>query len=603
MWGLVFTLPATAANRLFAVLPLDVRMTQGRMSEAARASIEEMLRDEAANRLAQTGWTVVTGEATLQVLADNGVNSGECNDEACHFSVARELAADKFISGSVQFADDEFTASVRLIDTQTGRILSSEHINGKSARELRDALQPRIAGFFTRAALNESPDAPQSVADPASSNGTVIVNSLPPGATVTVDGTAVGVTPLTQAMAAGSYDLGFELPGYVPVWKPLVVEAGHESTVSTRMVEQRLFARVLNDGYIEVSATPAAASITIDGKPSGVGRQGPFAFGRHIVRAEAPGYTASEMPVIVGATPAAASLELSHGTGSLMVATNVAADCTAQGVRVRVNPLSTEKIEVTPGSVSLACTRLGYERTARLVIVGAGELVFVAMTLVPREGEPAPAETSSDPSDATGGLEITVHQKAPPTFALPSAAAPQEETSPGVAPVSFVVAAAAPVLPAPQRAETTRTEPKSGQQFVALSGAPGRSDAAVWFAHSPVTVAAFARCVQAGGCRPKSVLRRVRSRAWRHRRRRSSADGSVVTCQRRRNGRRPPPWPVARRARELTAARCFRRSCGSGQRRALAAGRWWRLWPGRRPAPRCGWPRTVMYSRRSPATR
>jgi hypothetical protein len=573
---------ASAEGKLFAVLPLDVRMTHGQMSEAAQTSIEEMLRDESANHLAQAGWTVLTGETTLQVLSDNGVDIAKCNDEGCHLSIAREIDVDRFISGSVQYADDEFTASIRLIDTRTGRILSSEHISGKTAHDLRSAFEPRVAEFFSRASLAAS--GPQPAADanqPADAKasqtaasqtavsqtaatqvtvsqvneapvpppqGSLHVTSTPSGATVTVDGAVVGTTPLTKTMPVGSYDVSMEMPGYVPVWKPVVIDTDRESSVSERMVEQRLFIRVLADSYIKVLTNPPGASVFIDGRPAGTGRQGPFTAGRHTVSAQAEGYRPTELNVAVSSgTTALAILTLTRARGAVMVSTNVEADCSAQGIRARVNPGQAERLDVAAGNVAVTCRRLGYEDLSRVVKVLSDEMVFLPMTLLPREDARTTYDASSsrmydnsgsrtyDSSSSTqssdssqGGLEIRVVSEAPEetrsdstVYADPSAnlssgtfeLTPSRRAAPQVQPEAF----AAPE-PGPAAGARSWVEPKSGLEFVYFGNngsncadddvfckaedtlGTGSSVPPAWVTRGPVTVAAYARCIESGAC-------------------------------------------------------------------------------------------------------
>ncbi len=145
--------PDAAAARLIAVLPLDVTHAEGQLKPAGRADLEEMLRDIAADTLGPQGWTVLTGETTLQVLQDNGVDASRCGDENCSLSMAREIKADKFLSGNVRYVDGLFTASIRLVDTATGCILSSASIEGANERALREDLRARSAEFFARGGL------------------------------------------------------------------------------------------------------------------------------------------------------------------------------------------------------------------------------------------------------------------------------------------------------------------------------------------------------------------------------------------------------------------------------------------------------------------
>ena len=53
-----FSSAALAVDKTIVVLPLDVTKTAGKLGPEARASLEEQLRDEAANALSGSGWTV-----------------------------------------------------------------------------------------------------------------------------------------------------------------------------------------------------------------------------------------------------------------------------------------------------------------------------------------------------------------------------------------------------------------------------------------------------------------------------------------------------------------------------------------------------------------
>jgi formylglycine-generating enzyme required for sulfatase activity len=147
------TKEAVAPRKLLAVLPLDMSHTKGKLDADGQASLEEMLRDVTANTLTGKGWTVLTGETTLQVLVDSGVDPSKCGDESCHLGSARKLNVEKFISGGVQFVDAEFTASVRLIDTKTGRIIGSVDLEGKTVTELRKDWMAKANGFFAQAGM------------------------------------------------------------------------------------------------------------------------------------------------------------------------------------------------------------------------------------------------------------------------------------------------------------------------------------------------------------------------------------------------------------------------------------------------------------------
>jgi hypothetical protein len=172
--------PVEAASKLIAVLPLDVSHAKGQIDADAEASLEEMLRDVAAAHLAKGGWTVLTGETTLQVLKDNGVDATACSDQTCHLSMARELKAETFVSGGVQFVEGTFTASVRLIDAATGKIRASTRVEAKTVTELRQRFEARADEFFALGGLHPTPatasraDRPQNGSADAGSSGVAV---------------------------------------------------------------------------------------------------------------------------------------------------------------------------------------------------------------------------------------------------------------------------------------------------------------------------------------------------------------------------------------------------------------------------------------------
>jgi serine/threonine protein kinase len=69
----------------------------------------------------------------------------------------------------------------------------------------------------------------------AVAEGSVIFETRPAGATVFVDGRAIGVTPLTVALAPGSHGVRLERSGYRPVTTGVVVRAGERTRVAARL--------------------------------------------------------------------------------------------------------------------------------------------------------------------------------------------------------------------------------------------------------------------------------------------------------------------------------------------------------------------------------
>jgi formylglycine-generating enzyme required for sulfatase activity len=198
----VLLLGASDAPRLLAVLPLDVSHTNGKLSKDAEAALEELLRDTATDAVSPAGWTVLTGQNTLKILEDNGVDPAKACDATCALGAARELKAGLAISGAIQWSDGEFTASIRLLDVTSGRIVASERLRGTTGRALRDAFEPRAASFFAKSGL-VSTSAPPAGTSP---------EALPSANQSTAPAAQVKVSPeLTEGMVAipgGTFTMG-----------------------------------------------------------------------------------------------------------------------------------------------------------------------------------------------------------------------------------------------------------------------------------------------------------------------------------------------------------------------------------------------------------
>jgi serine/threonine-protein kinase len=108
-----------------------------------------------------------------------------------------------------------------------------------------------------------TPVTPPPVTAPAF--GTLVIESEPPGATVTVDGTKVtGTTPLERAGldAKRPHVVQVTLAGYKDLVREVTVaEGARQPLLLTLVGEQR---------SLLVTSTPAGAQITVDGRPAGV---------------------------------------------------------------------------------------------------------------------------------------------------------------------------------------------------------------------------------------------------------------------------------------------------------------------------------------------
>jgi hypothetical protein len=134
-----------SSKGLVAVLPVG---TQPEITQVEKDTFEESIRTSAGDYLSPLGFTVLAGETTMQVLADNGVDAAKACEASCALQAARELRAKVFISGSLAKLEGAFVAFVRLFDTDTGRQLSSVRLEDPSVRALVKLFDARAKDFF-----------------------------------------------------------------------------------------------------------------------------------------------------------------------------------------------------------------------------------------------------------------------------------------------------------------------------------------------------------------------------------------------------------------------------------------------------------------------
>lgn len=138
-----------ADRGLVVVLPADVK--EAELARGTASAFDESIRTIAGDALSAHGYTVLTGETTLAVLADNGVDAARACEASCALQAARELKARLFVSSTVTRSEGEYVAFVRLFEVATGRQLASVSLEGASVKALRESFSRRADGFFAKA--------------------------------------------------------------------------------------------------------------------------------------------------------------------------------------------------------------------------------------------------------------------------------------------------------------------------------------------------------------------------------------------------------------------------------------------------------------------
>jgi serine/threonine-protein kinase len=140
---------------------------------------------------------------------------------------------------------------------QTIEKVKAAQDEGRS-RSASAAPAPARAGKTARYA----PAAP--VAPPAASEGQLTVSSMPMGATVEIEGRAGQQWKAPQTvpgLAAGTYKVTFNMPGYATETRTVQVTGGARTPLDVRMVAVK--------GFVTVASKPAGAEIWINGKDTG----------------------------------------------------------------------------------------------------------------------------------------------------------------------------------------------------------------------------------------------------------------------------------------------------------------------------------------------
>ncbi len=94
--------------------------------------------------------------------------------------------------------------------------------------------------------------------DPGTGEGTLICNSTPTGAQVSINNTVVGFTPLTKVLGIGNWLVKFVKDGYDSYQEVAVISEGQTSTINATLNETVV---PVTGGKINVESTPTEAGV------------------------------------------------------------------------------------------------------------------------------------------------------------------------------------------------------------------------------------------------------------------------------------------------------------------------------------------------------
>lgn len=281
--SLVLAFSATAAaapsdiegSALVAVM-LDAK--DSTLNEKESKLIEEAIRSSASNELTPLGYTVLTGETTVSVLADNGIDARKACDTTCVLDTARQINARLFVSGSLTTVEGVHTGFMRLFDSVSGKVLASTPIEGVKVLEIKRSIEAKGKEIF-------APSKVPSVKGKGRQGGRTVTgrdeklttedtdfnvdeeeqkvfvdfDSTPAKAAVLLDGRILCTsTPCRRTVPVGTHDVAMQLDRYEDATTRILLQGGKDEKVNLTLPPT--FA-VLN-----VETTPAGITVNIEGK-------------------------------------------------------------------------------------------------------------------------------------------------------------------------------------------------------------------------------------------------------------------------------------------------------------------------------------------------
>ncbi|MCH8024071.1 MAG: PEGA domain-containing protein [Candidatus Marinimicrobia bacterium] len=220
------------------------------------ASLTDRLRSE----LVRTGRVTVVERGQMeQVLAEQDFQLSGCTSNDCAVEVGQLLGVTIMLAGSIGKVGSTFSIDLRTIDVQTGRIVSSLIRNYRG--EIDGLLDEMgfVAGELVELLAAESGEEPPAEPSPARAT----IRSEPAGAQVTLNGVAVGNTPLDSLVLAPEKPnrLTINLAGYAPIDTGLVPTAGEQYDLSWNLVALK--------SWLSVTSTPYGAVAILGGRRIG----------------------------------------------------------------------------------------------------------------------------------------------------------------------------------------------------------------------------------------------------------------------------------------------------------------------------------------------
>jgi hypothetical protein len=244
-----------------------------------------------------------------------------------------------------------------------------------------------------------------------SDSARIQVETAPIGATIKLDGAAVGKTPLSlPAVTSGKHTLELVLPGYSPFRQEFRVQAGDTHVVKTTLAPL--------PGKLTVLSPPSAAKIYLnDQYKAETPLTTEIPSGLYVIRVEARGFDPqSRTNEVISGTESATEFNLVKSSGTILISTEpsgigVYLDGEFRGTtRGRPHSSISEQLAldfVPRGKRTLQFARPGYFNVTRTVDIHPKQSVILHEKLIPRPVPFIPTviiRTGQNPEDTFRGI-------------------------------------------------------------------------------------------------------------------------------------------------------------------------------------------------------
>jgi len=211
-------------------------------------------------------------------------------------------------------------------------------------------------------------------ATPPTADGTLTVNTNPPGAHVFVDGVERGVTPLSVALKPGTHALELRGDG-TPRLMPITVTAGAQLS---QYIELPKTAATF--GQLQIRTEPAGARVSVDGLPRGTSpvTVGELTPGEHSVQLESDFGAVKQIVTVEAGLTASLVVPLSAPDGAPVsgwMSVTAPADVQIFEGKRLLGTSQSDRLMVSAGKhdIDIVNDLVGY-RTTRTVQVAAGKV-------------------------------------------------------------------------------------------------------------------------------------------------------------------------------------------------------------------------------------